>query len=119
MPYKDPVKQKQAQRKHYLANKAKYLEASNANRHTRRLALMKYITELKTNAACIDCKENLHFAAMDFDHVRGKKVGPVGKLVHELVPLAVLKEEIAKCELVCSNCHRVRTWKRYHKVPLD
>jgi lysyl-tRNA synthetase class I len=48
---------------------------------------------------------------MDFDHVRGKK----HKNVMELVPTLSKKkidEEIAKCEVVCSNCHRVRTHMR-------
>jgi len=48
---------------------------------------------------------------MDFDHVRGRK----HKNVMELVPTLSKKkidEEIAKCEVVCSNCHRIRTHMR-------
>jgi lysyl-tRNA synthetase class I len=48
---------------------------------------------------------------MDFDHVRGKK----HKNVMELIPTLSKKkidEEIAKCEIVCSNCHRIRTHMR-------
>jgi len=48
---------------------------------------------------------------MDFDHVRGKK----HKNVMELIPTLSKKkidEEIAKCEIVCSNCHRIRTHLR-------
>lgn len=39
------------------------------------------------------CKR-FHFAAMDFDHVRGVKE-----------PEA-LKAELAKCEIVCANCRK-------------
>jgi hypothetical protein len=48
---------------------------------------------------------------MDFDHVRGRK----HKNVMELIPTLSKKkidEEIAKCEIVCSNCHRIRTHQR-------
>jgi lysyl-tRNA synthetase class I len=48
---------------------------------------------------------------MDFDHVRGRK----HKNVMELIPTLSKKkidEEIAKCEIVCSNCHRIRTHGR-------
>jgi lysyl-tRNA synthetase class I len=51
---------------------------------------------------------------MDFDHVRGRKQ----KNVMELIPTLSKKkidEEIAKCEIVCSNCHRIRTHRRIVK----
>ena len=70
--------------------------------------LYKYIREYKERHPCADCKEFFPYYVLDFDHVRGKK----HKNVMELVPTLSKKkidEEIAKCEVVCSNCHRERT----------
>lgn len=74
-------------------------------------ALHKYLRELKENSPCMDCKVQYPYYVMDFDHVRGRK----HKNVMELVPTLSKKkidEELAKCEIVCSNCHRVRTHMR-------
>lgn len=49
---------------------------------------------------------------MEFDHVRGMKVGNLSDLVH--LPIELLREEAAKCEIVCANCHRNRTTARAH-----
>ena len=76
--------------------------------------LARYIQDLKSNTPCMDCKENYPYYVMDFDHVRGRKQ----KNVMELIPTLSKKkidEEIAKCEIVCSNCHRVRTHQRIIK----
>ena len=73
--------------------------------------LVKYIQELKSSTPCMDCKILYPYYVMDFDHVRGRK----HKNVMELVPTLSKKkidEEIAKCEVVCSNCHRIRTHLR-------
>jgi len=49
---------------------------------------------------------------MDFDHLPGQKKGlAVAHLLHYL-DLSVVEAEIKKCELVCANCHRVRTRDR-------
>jgi hypothetical protein len=48
---------------------------------------------------------------MDFDHVRGTKQANVAELINTLSKKR-LDEEIAKCEIVCSNCHRARTYLR-------
>lgn len=50
---------------------------------------------------------------LEFDHVpgRGKKVGNVGDLAkYGSWPKAL--REIAKCDIVCANCHRIRTHTR-------
>lgn len=73
--------------------------------------LSRYIQDLKSKTPCMDCKESYPYYVMDFDHVRGRK----HKNVMELIPTLSKKkidEEIAKCEIVCSNCHRVRTHSR-------
>jgi hypothetical protein len=70
--------------------------------------LSRYIQDLKSRTPCMDCKIQYPYYVMDFDHVRGRKQ----KNVMELIPTLSKKkidEEIAKCEIVCSNCHRVRT----------
>jgi hypothetical protein len=48
---------------------------------------------------------------MDFDHVRGTKHANVAELINTLSKKRI-DEEIAKCEVVCSNCHRARTYLR-------
>jgi len=44
---------------------------------------------------------------MDFDHVRGEKLGTVSDLIFG--EIENLLDEMDKCELVCANCHRIRT----------
>lgn len=60
----------------------------------------------------MDCGGRFPPAAMDFDHVRGEKVATISFLVNQGAVLTRLREEIAKCEIVCANCHRIRTVKR-------
>lgn len=53
---------------------------------------------------------------MDFDHKEGqKKLNSVARLVHNGWSKKRLLEEMVKCDLVCANCHRVRTYKRLKK----
>ena len=46
---------------------------------------------------------------LDFDHVRGDKVKELSVLVSQGVSVRKLDAEIAKCVVVCANCHRRRT----------
>lgn len=49
---------------------------------------------------------------MDFDHVRGKKSFNIGGGKMGTPSFEAIEVEIAKCDLVCANCHRIRTEKR-------
>jgi hypothetical protein len=60
---------------------------------------------------CVDCGEK-DAELLDFDHVRGSKRAALSVLTHEGYPAAILDAEIAKCEIVCANCHRRRTGMR-------
>jgi hypothetical protein len=70
--------------------------------------LSRYIQDLKSNTPCMDCKIQYPYYVMDFDHVRGKKQANVMELISTLSKKKI-DLEIAKCEIVCSNCHRIRT----------
>ena len=70
-----------------------------------------YVKNIKENGACADCGNKFHFAAMDFDHLKDKTFN-VSHLVKNDYSIKKIEEEIAKCDLVCSNCHRIRTHER-------
>lgn len=61
---------------------------------------------------CADCGVRYPPYVMDFDHVRGDKVDLVPRMAVRPVSLLHLLREIAKCEVVCANCHRLRTSRR-------
>lgn len=65
---------------------------------------------------CCDCGKNYPTEGMEFDHVRGKKEFNIGSAVH-WAPIGRLKDEMAKCDVVCAVCHRVRTSKLKHQRP--
>lgn len=62
------------------------------------------------NRPCADCGNRFPPECMDFDHIRGEKRADIAQLAHYRG--AVLEAELAKCELVCANCHRIRTVAR-------
>lgn len=68
------------------------------------------------NAPCMDCGNTFPAVCMDFDHVRGKKKLGITHIVAQWWSIDVLLEELAKCDLVCANCHRIRTHKDGGKI---
>lgn len=92
-------------RKRYFRNPTLVLLATAGYRKAKR----NLIQEAKANP-CLDCGGTFPPECMDLDHVRGKKLGNLAALVSK--SREVIKAEIAKCEAVCANCHRIRTKKR-------
>lgn len=76
----------------------------------RREECLDWLREYKESNPCTDCGEHFHFAAMEFDHVRGEKYTNIARM--KMMSRSRILEEIEKCELVCANCHRVRTYNR-------
>lgn len=73
----------------------------------------EFLNEIKMSmGGCADCGYNEHPAALDFDHLPGSvKLFNIGQEKYR--SQKQLREEIAKCELVCANCHRIRTVTRH------
>ncbi len=68
---------------------------------------------LKDGIPCTDCGQSFHHSAMHWDHLPGtNKINSIQRLVLSLNRKIIL-DEIAKCELVCANCHSVRTYSRW------
>jgi hypothetical protein len=69
------------------------------------------INAIKVSVGCADCGYREHPAALDFDHLPGyTKLFGIGNNPDR--SWVSLEAEMAKCEVVCANCHRVRTFNR-------
>jgi hypothetical protein len=68
------------------------------------LALQKAIREALKGQCCLDCGEKDE-RTLVFHHVRGFKRFAISQSIKQLVSLKELKNEMAKCELRCSNCY--------------
>ena len=67
------------------------------------------LAAIKLTRGCADCGYREHSCALDFDHL-GNKSFTIGLSVSN--SWVRLLEEVAKCNVVCANCHRVRTMHR-------
>ena len=94
---------------HYQRNSQVYKDKSAATKLRNR----EYVRAVKQKSSCTDCG-NADWRVLEFDHLPGSgKVAALSKLVERGVSLARLDEEMSKCELVCANCHRIRTFERF------
>lgn len=76
-----------------------------------RQKLSQRVNAIKLERGCADCGYRGHPVALDFDHVDpATKEATVSQLVKAAAAWARVEAEMAKCEVVCANCHRIRTW---------
>lgn len=62
---------------------------------------------------CQDCSRSFPACCMDFDHREGTvKKYNIGTMFAHHYSRELIESELVKCDLVCSNCHRIRTQKR-------
>lgn len=73
---------------------------------------IRLLIEEQKQGPCADCGGTFPSIVMDFDHVRGEKKFNISDAPHLGIGDQRLFEEIAKSQLCCSNCHRIRSYKR-------
>jgi hypothetical protein len=109
--YRNIEDSRAAIRRHYYLNKDKYLLRNKL----RREKLRQYVKDLKSKSPCKDCGKHYPYYVMDFDHL-GDKVYMISSLVNAGRKQA-LEDGIKKCDVVCSNCHRMRSHSRLMNKP--
>lgn len=78
-------------------------------RYEGRASRYAVVDDLKSKP-CTDCGRSFPAVCMDFDHRDpSSKVLAVSHMVSLGYSLQRILDEIDKCDLVCANCHRVRT----------
>lgn len=91
----------------YRSDPENYARALLRSRQ-RQARIREHVNAVKMARGCVDCGFKDHPAALDFDHVRGVKLLNVSAAKS----IAQADAEIAKCEVRCANCHRIKTWER-------
>jgi hypothetical protein len=94
---------------HYRANRQRYIDAAGKRRRRVAAKRVVYLVDYLREHPCVDCGE-ADPVVLEFDHLGDKEFG-IGARWRDRSWQAVL-DEIAKCEVVCANCHRRRTARR-------
>ena len=92
---------------HYKRNKRSYLDR-NTRAYQRHRELIRRIKA----RPCADCGIQYPYYVMDFDHREGEEKLFGLNSVARMTISGILRE-IEKCDVVCANCHRERTHRRW------
>jgi ubiquinone/menaquinone biosynthesis C-methylase UbiE len=104
---RDPQAQRDAKKRWYDDHREVYLDRNRR----KRADLMQEVRKAKERP-CADCGGEFPYYVMDFDHRDGEsKLFDVSKGMLSLGRAKVLAE-IDKCDVICANCHRIRTATR-------
>ncbi|RJQ36972.1 hypothetical protein C4559_04565 [Candidatus Microgenomates bacterium] len=103
-------------RNYYHQNRKRQLELAKRRKNKYVEERRKFLESIKNNP-CFDCGKRYPPWIMDFDHREGEiKIGSISHLaIRNTSNFEKLKKEILKCDLVCANCHRNRTYTRLQK----
>jgi len=128
MPYKDPIKKKKFQKKYHdnydksyyqnnLEKYRKYTKEYNKNVRKPKLVETKgKAVEYKGNK-CSRCGGEFPNVCYDFHHLdRQTKYKEVSCMITELYSWEDIKNELDKCIMVCSNCHRIIEKEYYENL---
>lgn len=133
---KEPFKPDRAGVKRFCSKKCRHAEwceknRSQLNENVRKYRANRYkkegcwrengkkVTELRAwmfeikSKPCSDCGNCFEVCCMDFDHREGTtKAYNLGSMFAHHYSKELIQTELDKCDLVCSNCHRIRTRDR-------
>ena len=102
--------QKAYHREWYSKNKAARIRQIKV-RKTRLTAEHQERIRVIKSVPCVDCGGMFGYWQMDFDHLRDKNFN-IATAAGAGLSWSAIEAEIAKCEVVCANCHRTRTFNR-------
>jgi hypothetical protein len=97
---------------HYEKHRDRYMSRTRRPRHTQRDSYWFWLMNYLASHPCVDCGQTDPIV-LQFDHRDGTtKVGTVGAMLNRASWSALLAE-VAKCDVRCANCHRLRTAEKF------
>jgi hypothetical protein len=103
-------------RAYYRANRDRRVQQDADRKRAVRLERTRLLLEHFAGHPCVDCGERDPLV-LEFDHLRDKAFNIGQHLTHRSWQAVLV--EIEKCEVVCANCHRRRTFARRGTVRLS
>lgn len=103
----------------YHKNKERIGPKKNEKQRKRSEKRKELVLDYLKSHPCIDCGEN-DPVVLEFDHRDSNlKLMNISNLMTGQYSEKIILEEIAKCDVRCANCHRIRTYKRFNSYRLD
>lgn len=101
---------------HYQNNKELYKARARESKARMVMRNQSHVWGYLFIHPCVDCGE-ANPIVLDFDHLDAEtKLLEISKLVSRGYSINAIDAEIAKCEVVCANCHRKRTARRGNHI---
>lgn len=95
------------------------MQRVKASKQGNRERAQEYVIEYLKSHPCVDC-ESADIESLDFDHVLpSTKTANIADMVRDGKPLDRIRDEVAKCEVRCANCHRRRTGRQFGWYRVD
>lgn len=89
--------------------KAYQAKMTKKNKDERRADMRKWLNSLKSSP-CTRCGNRFPPECMDFDHRDpATKNNSITQMVGNVMAQKTIEKELEKCDLLCSNCHRIKT----------
>ena len=103
--YREATKESRAIQRagYYQANKDRLIQENKLRMWIRRMDIICHL-----GGKCVKCGYFEHLDALEVDHVTpGQKALTSPRLISK--PWAIVVEELDKCQLLCANCHAIKS----------
>jgi len=97
-------------KRYYSENRENHIKVTISRKREIVKANQQLLCEYLCTHPCVDCGEK-DIIALDFDHLRDKRDN-ISSILGDGHSWNTIVAEIAKCEVVCANCHRRREASR-------
>ena len=110
MPFKDPEQKKAYQKKYHVEWYKKNKNSRYKQIKDREKSIRDKFSSYKSSKSCSKCGENTP-VSLDFHHIKDNKRKNVSYMVSNGFGWDSLIKEMAKCVVLCSNCHRIEHYE--------
>lgn len=105
------IKRRRIWREHYHKHGSEYRQRAIERNRKLKLNLRKLLFEYLSDKSCVICGIT-DYRVLEFDHINPlSKSFSISQGVHGILSWTKILAEIEKCQILCANCHKIKTSK--------